>query len=584
MKLKIIYLVIFVIFCVFIVPVRASGASLTISKDSSASYIGSSVTAPLSSMVDFNVVKLTNNSSHTITVYSIKVTRSGGTDDYFASVAIFKLQGASRTQIGSNQNLNSGIAYFGDLYLNIDPVSSVSLVIVASVSNMAVNGQQIGLGINSGDNLLLTDSVLTIDGSADAIMRTVVKNVADTTPPAAPGNISVSQSAVGESLIKISWSDPADSDLAKISVYRSNIKGQLGEVVCSFERPVFTSTVCNDKNFIVGNTYYYTVKAADTAGNISVDSTQYSGIFYPKGLNIMLDSSSPAANSSVAASSTNATLAVFKFFASGSAIDVAKLKIAGIGDGRNIFSLKLYVGGVLKDTIDNSANILASASQPIDFSFLTNQESKFSIPADSGVLVLISADISSTALAGTIKLAVASLTQPITAVTVYGLNIYANPITITSTYVPPPNNQTAPPPANQNTNTQNNSSCNLGSIPEGATIRARGDIDVYIIKYVGSKKFKRLILSPSVFNNYGHLKWSDIKDVEQCVVDSFTTSELVRAVGDPKVYKLYPSGDTGEKKWVTTADAFLRMGFDWDAIYEINQFDRDSYILGSQMN
>jgi len=118
-------------------------------------------------------------------------------------------------------------------------------------------------------------------------------------------------------------------------------------------------------------------------------------------------------------------------------------------------------------------------------------------------------------------------------------------------------------------------------IPEGGLIRANGEVDVYIVKYVGVKKFKRLILSPSVFNSYSHLKWSDIKDVDKSVLDSFTTSDLVRAVGDPKVYKLYPDGDTGEKRWVKTAEAFARLGFDWDAIYQINTVDRNSYTAGT---
>ena len=100
---------------------------------------------------------------------------------------------------------------------------------------------------------------------------------------------------------------------------------------------------------------------------------------------------------------------------------------------------------------------------------------------------------------------------------------------------------------------------------------------------MGAKKFKRLILSPSVFNNYGHLKWSDVRDIEQVVVDAFTTSELVRAVGDEKVYKLYPSGDTGQKRWIKTANVFSRMGFDADSIYEINSFDRDSYLTGNDL-
>lgn len=125
-----------------------------------------------------------------------------------------------------------------------------------------------------------------------------------------------------------------------------------------------------------------------------------------------------------------------------------------------------------------------------------------------------------------------------------------------------------------------NGSTNATDIPEGALIRAHGDIDIYIVKYVGSKKFKRLILSPSVFNNYGHLRWEDVMDVDQSVIDSFTTSELVRAVGDEKIYKLYPQGDTGEKRWIKTPEGFARNSWDQAAIYEINTFDRDSYITG----
>lgn len=117
-------------------------------------------------------------------------------------------------------------------------------------------------------------------------------------------------------------------------------------------------------------------------------------------------------------------------------------------------------------------------------------------------------------------------------------------------------------------------------ISEGALVRAKGDIDVYVIKYSGSKKFKRLILSPSVFENYGHLRWSDIIDVDRTTLNYFITSDLVRSTGDAKVYKLYPSGDTGEKRWVATSDVFIRLGFNWDAVYEINRFDRDSYKEG----
>ncbi len=124
--------------------------------------------------------------------------------------------------------------------------------------------------------------------------------------------------------------------------------------------------------------------------------------------------------------------------------------------------------------------------------------------------------------------------------------------------------------------------CDLenSNIPEGALIRATNGIDVYIVKYKNSKQFKRLILSPSVFNSYQHLKWNNIKIVSQVILDSFITSEVVRIDNDTKIYKLYPNGDTGEKRWIKTDAAFSKMGLDWDSIYTINQTDANSYIAG----
>jgi len=129
------------------------------------------------------------------------------------------------------------------------------------------------------------------------------------------------------------------------------------------------------------------------------------------------------------------------------------------------------------------------------------------------------------------------------------------------------------------------------TIPDGALIRATGDPDVYIVKYVNDpsagsgqvKKFKRLILSPSVFENYGHLRWEDVREVSPETRDAFVTSNLVRAVGDSRVFLLAPAGDTGTKYWAPSSAVFEAYGFDWDAIYEINAFDRDSYTDGPDL-
>jgi hypothetical protein len=122
------------------------------------------------------------------------------------------------------------------------------------------------------------------------------------------------------------------------------------------------------------------------------------------------------------------------------------------------------------------------------------------------------------------------------------------------------------------------------TINEGDTIKVADNPDVYIAKYVGSKKFKRLILNPDVFNSYKHLSWSKIKTVTQAEQDAFTVSDLVRALGDAKVYKLTPNGDVGTKQWLNmTAEAFTAAGYDWDSIYVINNVDRDNYTTGTDI-
>jgi hypothetical protein len=118
------------------------------------------------------------------------------------------------------------------------------------------------------------------------------------------------------------------------------------------------------------------------------------------------------------------------------------------------------------------------------------------------------------------------------------------------------------------------------TIVDGDLIRAENGVDVYIVKLIGGKQFKRLILNPEIFNQYGHLKWENIKEVGQAELDQYTFSDLVRAVGDDKVYKLYPDGDTGRKSWIKTADDFIGSDFSWNAVYEINNFERDYYSTG----
>jgi len=107
--------------------------------------------------------------------------------------------------------------------------------------------------------------------------------------------------------------------------------------------------------------------------------------------------------------------------------------------------------------------------------------------------------------------------------------------------------------------------------------------DVFIVKLVGTKTFKRLVLNPQVFDSYGHLKWSNIKKIAATTVAGYTTSSLTREINDTKVYKLVPDGDTGTKQWVEDLACFTSKAYDWDSVYIINATDRDNYSTGASV-
>lgn len=117
------------------------------------------------------------------------------------------------------------------------------------------------------------------------------------------------------------------------------------------------------------------------------------------------------------------------------------------------------------------------------------------------------------------------------------------------------------------------------NIVDGDLVTVSPNPDIYIVKIVGVKKFKRLILNPDIFNSYGHLKWSDVKTIDQATLDLYKLSELVieinpdGSVADPKVYRVISSGnsDVGERSWLNlTASEFEAAGYDWDSLYHVN--------------
>ncbi len=122
------------------------------------------------------------------------------------------------------------------------------------------------------------------------------------------------------------------------------------------------------------------------------------------------------------------------------------------------------------------------------------------------------------------------------------------------------------------------------TIHEGDLIRGPDGIKVYI---VNDKGYKRHIFNPEVFNMYAHLKWENIKDVSQDVLDSYTTSDLYRAAGDPKVYSLEEVNEAAGnaiKHWLDMTPAeFVAAGYSWDQVFVVNPEERDYYATGDPL-
>jgi len=86
---------------------------------------------------------------------------------------------------------------------------------------------------------------------------------------------------------------------------------------------------------------------------------------------------------------------------------------------------------------------------------------------------------------------------------------------------------------------------------------------------------KRWIKTAGEFNAAGY-KWKDIKEVSLEALASYQNevlSELLRAVGDHKVYKL----EKGKKRWIKTAVEFNAAGYKWEDIEEVPIDTLDDY-------
>ncbi|MBI1922332.1 MAG: chitobiase/beta-hexosaminidase C-terminal domain-containing protein [Geobacter sp.] len=116
-------------------------------------------------------------------------------------------------------------------------------------------------------------TVKAVDAAGNESINTtqVSATTLDSQPPAVPGNITATDAGTGGTVL-LSWTKPADSDFSLIRVYRSITAGSLG--VLAYNN--VTGASRQDTGLTNGTTYYYTVRAVDTAGNETTNTSQVS--------------------------------------------------------------------------------------------------------------------------------------------------------------------------------------------------------------------------------------------------------------------------------------------------------------------
>ncbi len=122
--------------------------------------------------------------------------------------------------------------------------------------------------------------------------------------------------------------------------------------------------------------------------------------------------------------------------------------------------------------------------------------------------------------------------------------------------------------------------CGDDNLPEGTEIMGPDGINVYVIN---AYCYKRHIFNPDIFNMYQTLSWNTIVHVNQPVLDSYKTSDLYQVAGTDFIYKVveYPGGTAVKHLLEMTPDQLADFGYDWRAIFQINQQEANYYPTGS---
>ena len=98
------------------------------------------------------------------------------------------------------------------------------------------------------------------------------------------------------------------------------------------------------------------------------------------------------------------------------------------------------------------------------------------------------------------------------------------------------------------------------------------------VYYITNSGLKRHIISAEVFNSYGN-NWAEIVIINETELSHYPVNDLIQGEGDYKVYKL----ENGQRRWVTSIEAFNHYKLDWTRIAPINKTELNAHPLGADL-
>jgi len=115
---------------------------------------------------------------------------------------------------------------------------------------------------------------------------------------------------------------------------------------------------------------------------------------------------------------------------------------------------------------------------------------------------------------------------------------------------------------------------NFSTLGPGSLVSAANDYRIYLY----NNGYLRHIVNQKIFSLYDHLKTASVDVINSQDLAALPVSTLIRASGDTKVYEVLSNG---KKRWIKTAQDFIARGFDWNAVFEVNNKELNFYPTAS---